>query len=672
MPTLAQTLPPSDLGFLRIVASLWGLELSSADPSEAAVELSELLCDAELLDEVVSTLPREGRAALNALASADGRMPWVAFARRFGDVREMGPGKRDREQPHLQPISAAEVLWYRALLAKAFFNGEKGLQEFAFIPDDLFIALDLGGMLGETEPIAQEEVAEPEPQPLDPVVHPVQSRPSILLPRPDAPVKPAASVTTVRQAQETPSVASKKSSPAAPRLVPEVSYEDDQDLVEPDDLDGPAIQADSDGPVNISIPVKLSARAKMPVQPKQASKVSLDPSGSTAGSKTGADGLGRLASPTEKAVLILAGDRILDDACTALAALRMGIQPPEMRTPAQPLREFLLIARLLRAGPAGDELLPEAVKSFLETPRDKALAALQDAWQSSERFNELRQLPGLAFEGAWSNQPQVTREFLLNLLEKVPDEQWWSLAAFIRDVKARYPDYQRPAGDYDSWFIKRKEDGVFLRGFVSWDEVDGALVRYLVCGPLHWLGLLDLASPEEGAAPTAFRSNPDRKLDVNETGKITVTSQGSIVIPRMVPRVARYQVARFCEWLPEKDDEYRYRVSAGTLKRAREQGLKAEHLIGILRKHTAAPLPPPFIKALQRWDANGTEAHIESLVVLKVSKPDVLAELRASKAGRFLGEPIGPTTVVIQPGAQSKVLAALAELGLLAESRLEE
>jgi hypothetical protein len=45
----------------------------------------------------------------------------------------------------------------------------------------------------------------------------------------------------------------------------------------------------------------------------------------------------------------------------------------------------------------------------------------------------------------------------------------------------------------------------------------------------------------------------------------------------------------------------------------------------------------------------------------------VLEELRQSKAARFLGEPLGPTSVIIKAGAQAKVMAALAELGLLAE-----
>jgi hypothetical protein len=42
-------------------------------------------------------------------------------------------------------------------------------------------------------------------------------------------------------------------------------------------------------------------------------------------------------------------------------------------------------------------------------------------------------------------------------------------------------------------------------------------------------------------------------------------------------------------------------------------------------------------------------------------------ELRKSKAAKFLGEVLSPTAVIIKNGAESKVLAALAELGLLAE-----
>jgi hypothetical protein len=129
----------------------------------------------------------------------------------------------------------------------------------------------------------------------------------------------------------------------------------------------------------------------------------------------------------------------------------------------------------------------------------------------------------------------------------------------------------------------------------------------------------------------------------------------------------RYQVARFCEWNAPKADAYQYRITPLSLKRAGGQGLKVEHLLALMAKHASGGIPPVLVKALKRWDLRGTEARVQTQSVLKVSKPEVLEELRKSKAARFLGEILGPTTVVVKDGAQSKVLAALAELGFLAE-----
>jgi len=589
MPELTKILPPNDLGFTRIVASLWGIELASNDPVAASIELAEVLCDAELVEEVVSTLPKDGRAALEALTAAGGRIPWGTFTRRFGEVREMGPGKRDREQPHLHPTSGAEILWYRVLVAKAFFDTEKGSQEFAFIPDDFLMVLDFSG-----EENMQEEYKE--------------------------------DTEDIEEIQE-------QAAPEEQEVIEEldetIPFEVDEEIVKPKEI---------------------------PVQTVQFLPKQLVPDDTE-------DAPGRPASPAEKTFPTLASDHLLDDACTLLAALRMGIQPPETGIPISVVSAFLEAAQMIvNAIPQ-----PEPVKNFLEASRPKALETLAGAWQDSETFNELRMIPGLSCEGEWKNQPLETREFLLDLLQAVPEKLWWSLPAFVRDVKAKYPDFQRPAGDYDSWFIKLESDGSFLRGFASWDSVDGALIRYLVSGPLFWLGMVDLAAPEENAAATAFRAalpNPSASV---ENAKINITSNGHISAPRLVPRAARYQIARFCEWEDAKDDAYRYRVTPTSLERARVQGLKTEHLLNVLRKHAAAPLPPPFVRALQRWEVNGAEARIESLVVLKVSKPEVLNELRASSAGRFLGEVLGPVTVVVKAGAQAKVMAALAEMGLLAE-----
>jgi hypothetical protein len=78
------------------------------------------------------------------------------------------------------------------------------------------------------------------------------------------------------------------------------------------------------------------------------------------------------------------------------------------------------------------------------------------------------------------------------------------------------------------------------------------------------------------------------------------------------------------------------------------------------------------VKALERWDKTGSEARLERVMALKVTNAEVLQALKKSRASRFLGEPLGPATISIKPGAAQKVLAALAELGYLGEIRGDE
>ena len=531
MPDIYHSLLGHDLGHLQIIAELWGLEIRSNDPNAAVKELAAALLEPERIAEVIDSLTPSAREAIQVFLGAGGRIPYAACLRQFGDIREMGTGKRDREHPHQHPSSTSEVLFYRALIGRAFFDTEKGPQEFAYIPDDLLELIQSGTGGTGSAPVTDEPP-------------------------------------------------------------------------------------------------------------------------------------GRPALPAERKHILAADDRILDDATTLLAALRLG----QDVTPEPKLISLLHAADLLKKN------VPqaEAVRKFLEASRSEALRLLVQAWQESGSFNELRLMPQIICEGEWKNDPLATRGFISGLLGAIPKGRWWNLEAFVGEVKKRHPDFQRPAGDYDSWFIKRKADDQYLRGFASWDEVDGALIRFFITDILYWLGMVELAKPEEGKEITAFRwLNGDGTKGKVEDAKLQVTSQGKIIIPRLAPRAVRYQIARFCEWDGEKQDEYKYHLTPHSLRRAGEQALKVEQLLTLLAKHSDAGIPPVLVKALKRWEANGTEARAETQVVLKVSRPEVLDELRKSKAARFLGEPLGPTTVTVKSGAVQKVMGAMTELGLLAEDNTD-
>ena len=188
--------------------------------------------------------------------------------------------------------------------------------------------------------------------------------------------------------------------------------------------------------------------------------------------------LGRPALPREKEHIIPANDHILDDATTLLAALRMGKEFPETEPKYGLEKRFLTSARHSQKSICQNQSRP---KNFSKPRAMKPCKMLTDAWLKSEAFNELRMIPGLIFEGEWKNQPRATREFLLNLLDAIPKGKWWSISAFIQNVKEKYPDFQRPAGDYDSWFIQaRIGNGDYLRGFENWDHVDGTLARFFI------------------------------------------------------------------------------------------------------------------------------------------------------------------------------------------------
>ena len=131
--------------------------------------------------------------------------------------------------------------------------------------------------------------------------------------------------------------------------------------------------------------------------------------------------------------------------------------------------------------------------------------------------------------------------------------------------------------------------------------------------------------------------------------------------------MTRYLVARFCSWESPKRDIYRYRIGAQALDAARQQGLEVRQLLALLKANIEGNLPPNLLRALERWQQHGTQAHLEPMLVLRLSSTAALKALRESRAARYLGEPLGPNAVAVKSGAADKVMQALTEMGYLGE-----
>ncbi|MEW6566888.1 MAG: hypothetical protein AB1449_01740 [Chloroflexota bacterium] len=556
MLTLLRSLQDHDLGHLRAVAELWGIDLPSGSAKEAAAALTRAMLESQAAHDQVEGLGPDARQALDFLISRGGHHPLADAERRFGPIRQLGPARRDREKPWRTPASPLEDLWYRSLVARAFGDTPSGPQEFLFIPTDLL-----------------------------PLLPPVPNQAELPLGRP---------------------------APAPPWRSP-------------------------------------------------------------------------------------AGLGAADDATTLLAALRRR----SARMLPLPADRVHWLARFLEQ-PASIDLLStllyessvlcgppiqpqaDAARAFLDLPRLQAVQHLFQAWEGSTAWNDLAHLPSLAVaSAAWPNDPQLARREVLSFLRRLSPGTWWHLEAFVSAVREARPGFQRPAGDFDSWYLRHAETGAFLQGFEHWDEVEGALLRSLIRGPLHWLGLLDVGGPSSEQPSTVFRLSQHASalldpanVEVSpepRSARASLTPDGSLRLPPMVPRALRYQIARFTVWTGFDQKGWHFRLTPSALQAGRAQGLQLSHLRAVLEAACQQPLPPTLLSALERWDRQGSEARLERALVLRLANPGVLRELKRNKAtGRYLGDDLGPTCVLVRERDWDDLCRAAARIGLLVDPPADE
>ncbi len=315
-------------------------------------------------------------------------------------------------------------------------------------------------------------------------------------------------------------------------------------------------------------------------------------------------------------------------------------------------------------------------RRWLSANRADQVRMLVEAWRDSTAYVDLWHVPGLYPEkdaGTMSQySPVAARGAVFEIMtHALPAQGWWSLDDFILLVHEDSADFQRPNGDFDSWYI-RNDAGEYLSGLESWDAVEGALLEFLIVGPMHWLGLLDLA--EDAARLTAYGraflglngwpSPPD------QPDKIEVQADGTILVSRKVPRIDRFQLARFTSWDRSDSKAYRYKLDPPGIERAAQQGINIGHIGAfITRALGEQALPPAVARLLENWKTGPTaRVSLERLLILRTTAPETLDFILETPAlRRFMGARLGPMSVIVRAEDLRELRDALGEHGIQAE-----
>jgi hypothetical protein len=566
MRTLHQCLLDADLVRLRAIARFWDVELTASRHRDVAAELAEAMSSPEAVAAVKDALTDEQGRALESLLASGGRMPLKILTRDWGEIRPMGPGRMEREQPWRAPVSAAEGLWYRGFLHRGFDQGPDGAYEVAFVPSELLANL-----------------------------------------------------------------------PVSSAYVPVIT----------------------------------------------------------------------LAPVPEPIAVHSAGSMLLDDACTLLAYLQNEkVRPdPDGGWPAHHetsllrqlwspdperlafLRHLVRGLEWLRVTDAG-RLRPDPgpVTAWLQNSLGRQRRALARAWQTDPLWNDLFHVPTLdpADTGAWRNDPLLARGAILHHLTACEPSSWYALDDFVDGIQESDPDFQRPGGDYASWYIRHATTGAYLSGFESWDEVEGALIRYIIAHPLAWLGLVDL---DAGPIPAAFRLTSAGAAFLGmvseecepEPASLSLRPDFTVLVP-CARRYERFQLARIADWVSSPtitaqgaESLFIYRLTPASLARARQQGIPIARVLEFLSSTIEFATPdasvPRFVEAaLTRWDARGSEAQLECVVLLRLCSEELMAQAMSSPPiRRLIREQLGPTSASVHRSDWPRLVSLLGELGLLTD-----
>lgn len=347
-----------------------------------------------------------------------------------------------------------------------------------------------------------------------------------------------------------------------------------------------------------------------------------------------------------------------------------------------PLRMWLIIALIDELGLAADfegrfKPIPNAARRWLEQSRTKQVETMVEAWHSNTRFNELFGVQNLIFEtGSWENDPRLIRQTIKTFLSLVPPDDWFALEEFILAIQDEEPDFQRPAGDYDSWYIRDAETDEPLAGFESWDRVDGAALETTLLKPMHWLGLVDLG---EVLSTTAVRLTAYGRAHVGHMrwperpdpeSLLQVDAAGEVRVPRASNRYNRFQLARFTAWDQARGDSFYYQIGTTGFTQAEQQGIKSEHILTFLKRTTSDNVPNAVEQMITQWaKTGGANVSISQMTVLQTDTEEILDNiLNIPELRRFLGVRLGSRAVVVRDGMHDDLNIALQEHGLLVDS----
>jgi hypothetical protein len=386
--------------------------------------------------------------------------------------------------------------------------------------------------------------------------------------------------------------------------------------------------------------------------------------------------------------------------CLALLRLQGMLPSPAIaRAPAQ---QAAALARPAISSEQARETLLRAYRVLLARPETEVGRDLFTHWLHAPHARELMELRDAGVRVAWLSrretrpapnidaENQAARQFIIDLLRRVPAGRWWSFRSFVEFVwrfqpaflRGRQQTFLRP-----QWWLERLPEGQPLSMEVraDWRQAEGRYIALLVRRALHWLGAVDLALDEQGRLK-GFRITP--------LGSLLFTSSASaedapapVILPpaSALPAVLQPQddgtllvslaaldgerletLLWWCDPAGATAEALRFRPSAERVAAALDAGQDFTALLAWLEEQPQSAALSALVAQVRRWAALYGQVRLSaSVTLLEVGDPALWSELEATLdlSAQFVDHSLAPGLAVLRPAAAGGLVEEMQRRG---------
>lgn len=278
----------------------------------------------------------------------------------------------------------------------------------------------------------------------------------------------------------------------------------------------------------------------------------------------------------------------------------------------------------------------------------------------------------------------LARRLVLRVLSYLPDDAWINLDDLFSILRVVWPQfnqalwlhYRTTGGQQGAWYVARDGTPLAPDSDRDWRLGQGAFIQEMLSGPLHWLGLVDLAVSADRITHVRFHGLADviwmrgeRVLEAafaaaaaaqNVALADALRVEGDVIrLDPVLGAAGQSVIERIAQLDSARPHEFVYRLAPAVVHRLFESGAHPDQIEADWLAAFGEPLPASIHARLAEWWAGyGRLRLYQNATVIEFSDDYALAEMKAvTSLEKVMIAEVSPRLVII-PREAADILAA--------------